>query len=165
MKNMITRKSEIRDYDRILELNDESVHFLSPLTKEKLEHLISQSEMLNVIEVDGRVDAFVLALKKDKDYDSLNYLWFSKHYDNFLYIDRVVVSLNMHGKGLGNMLYGSVFNHAKLTSVSYVAVEIDIKPPNQGSLRFHEKFGFKEVGKQTVAEDTKVVSLQVVKPI
>lgn len=163
MEEMRIRKLEMKDYDRILELNHESVHFLSPLTDDKLESIISQSEMVNVIEVDGRVEAFVLTLKEGKEYDSVNYLWFSNYYDRFLYIDRVVVSLGMQGKGLGNILYKSVFSHAKLIGVPYVAVEIDINPPNPGSLKFHEKFGFAEVGKQTVAQGKKVVSLQVVK--
>ncbi|MDY0236581.1 MAG: GNAT family N-acetyltransferase [Gudongella sp.] len=162
MENVIIRKFETEDSDRLLELNHESVHFLSPLTKEKLNSLILQSETLNVIEVDGVVEAFVMTLREGKEYDSVNYLWFSNNYDHFLYVDRVVVSLKMHGKGLGNMLYNSVFSHAKLVGVPYVAAEIDISPPNPGSLRFHEKFGFKEVGKQTVADGKKVVSLQVV---
>lgn len=159
---MILRKSENKDLPRILELNEESVHFLSPLTMEKLEKLSYQSEMLSVIEVDGVVEAFVLTIREGKDYDSVNYLWFSERYDKFLYIDRVVVSVKMHGKGLGRMLYQSVFEHAKQIDVPYVTAEIDINPPNPGSLKFHEKFGFKEVGKQSVSDGKKVVSLQVV---
>ena len=163
MKDIIIRNFEKKDYDRILKLNDESVCFLSPLTNERLNSLITQSEIFNVIEVDGVVEAFVLALREGKEYDSINYLWFSDHYDRFLYIDRIVVSLKMHRKGLGNMLYHSVFNDAKLISLPYLAAEIDIDPPNPGSLMFHEKFGFKEVEIQAVAEGEKVVSLQIVK--
>lgn len=163
MENIILRKFETKDYDRILELNEESVHFLSPLTNERLNSLITQSEILNVIEVDKVVEAFVLALREGKEYDSINYLWFSANYDHFLYIDRVVVSSRMHSKGLGNMLYHSVFNHVKSISAPYVAAEIDISPPNSRSLRFHEKFGFKEVGKQLISQGDKTVSLQVVK--
>jgi hypothetical protein len=159
---MILRKSDLKDLERILELNEESVHFLSPLTMEKLEKLAEQSEMLSVIEVDGSVEAFVLTIREGNDYDSVNYQWFAGHYERFLYIDRVVVSVRMHGKGFGRELYHAVFEHAKQTGVPYVTAEIDINPPNPGSLIFHEKFGFKEVGKQTVADGKKVVSLQVV---
>lgn len=159
---MKIRKFEISDYERILQLNEESVHFLSPLTKDKLESMVVQSEMINVIEVDGIVDAFILTLREGKEYDSINYLWFSNHYDKFLYIDRVVVSLKMQGRGLGKALYEYIFKYAKKTGVSCIAAEIDINPPNPGSLIFHEKFEFKEVGKQTVAEGKKLVSLQVV---
>ena len=159
---MILRKSEVKDLERILELNEESVHFLSPMTMEKLKQLRSQSDILSVIEVDGIVEAFILTIREGKAYDSINYLWFFQHYDRFLYIDRVVVSVKMHGNGLGQMLYKSVFEYAKKINIPYIAAEIDINPPNPGSLKFHEKFGFKEVGKQSVAESKKMVSLQVV---
>jgi predicted GNAT superfamily acetyltransferase len=159
---MILRKSKFKDLKRILELNEESVHYLSPLTMQKLQLLSSQSEMLNVIEVDGIVEAFVLTVREGQPYDSVNYLWFSEHYDQFLYIDRVVVSVKMQGKALGQMLYQSVFEHANLIGVPYITAEIDINPPNLGSLKFHEKFGFKEVGKQSVADGKKIVSLQAV---
>jgi len=158
---MILRKLENKDLKRVLDLNEESVHFLSPMTMEKLQQLKSQSEMISVIEVDGIVEAFVLTIKEGKAYDSVNYLWFQKHYHRFLYIDRVVVSIKMQGKGLGRMLYESVFEHAKQIGVPYVTAEIDINPPNPVSLKFHEKFGFKEVGKQSVADGKKVVSLQI----
>ena len=159
---MIIRRFETKDYDRVLELNEESVHFLSPLTKERLEYIINQSELLNVVEVDGIVEAFVLTVREGQKYDSVNYRWFADQYDEFLYIDRVVVSVKMHRKGLGRSLYESVLDHAKETSVPYVAAEIDINPPNPGSLIYHEKFGFKEVGKQSVYDGKKVVSLQIV---
>jgi predicted GNAT superfamily acetyltransferase len=154
------RPATLEDYEQILKLNEESVHFLSPLSREKLAHLHQQSEILKVIEVDGVVEAFVLALKEGKDYDSVNYIWFAKNYDKFLYIDRVVVSVKQQNSGLGKLLYEEVIKHAKSINTPVVTAEIDIEPPNPVSLKFHEKFGFKEVGKQSVASGKKIVSLQ-----
>ena len=159
---MILREVESRDLDTVLELNEESVHFLSPLTMDKVRKLWGQSEMFNVVECDGTVEAFVLTIREGKDYDSLNYLWFLSNFKKFLYIDRVVVSGRMQGKGLGKMLYRSVFEHAREMGVPYVTAEIDINPPNPQSLKFHEGFGFKEVGRQAVANGKKLVSLQAV---
>lgn len=156
------RPATPEDYEEILKLNEESVHFLSPLSKEKLIHLHQESEILKVVETDGKVEAFVLALREGKDYDSVNYAWFSKNYEKFLYIDRVVVSVKQQGSGLGKMLYEDVFKHVKSIDVPVVTAEIDIEPPNPVSLKFHEKFGFKEVGKQAVAGGKKIVSLQAV---
>ena len=165
---MMTEAKQVRpatpeDYDQILKLNEESVHFLSPLSKEKLIHLHQQSEILKVVEVDGVVEAFVLALSEGKDYDSVNYIWFEKNYEKFLYIDRVVVSLKQQSSGLGKLLYDEVFKHAESVGTPVVTAEIDIEPPNPVSLKFHEKFGFREVGQQAVAGGKKIVSLQAVK--
>lgn len=156
---------EIRNYkdedmSRVLELNESLVHFLSPLDQEKLHHLIDQSEMMKVVEVNGRVEAFVLTFSEGKDYDSVNYLWFANKYDRFLYVDRIVVGEAMHGKGIGKQLYQFVFDYAKDNDFSRVTAEIDIEPANPGSLVFHKKFGFEEVGRQSVAGGKKIVSLQ-----
>lgn len=161
MLDIKVRKLENRDMNRILELNEESVHFLSPLTLDKLEYLRSQSEMFKVLEIDGCVEAFVLTLLQDQEYDSVNYKWFSTNYKKFLYIDRVVVSKMMQGKGLGPIIYVEVFKHAKSIKTPYIAAEIDIMPANPNSLKFHKKFGFKEVGTQTIYDGKKSVSLQI----
>jgi predicted GNAT superfamily acetyltransferase len=59
------------------------------------------------------------------------------------------------------LLYEEVLKHARNTNVPIVTAEIDIKPPNPVSLKFHERYGFKEVGQQKVADGKKIVSLQV----
>lgn len=161
MNNTVIRKAGISDYNRILELNEESVHFLSPMDLNKLEKLAQESDLFLVAEVDGQVEAFILGFLKSKAYDSVNYLWFCERYNRFLYVDRVVVSVKCHGRGLGRLLYEAVFNQAKVMEVERVAAEIDIVPPNPVSLKFHEKFGFSEVGKESVYNGQKVVSLQI----
>ncbi|MGI6732624.1 MAG: GNAT family N-acetyltransferase [Anaerovoracaceae bacterium] len=158
------RSARPEDFDRILQLNEESVHFLSPLTREKLEHLHSQAELHKVAVMKGEILAFCLAFREGADYDSVNYLWFTDHYPSFLYVDRVVVDLGKQSLGLGSLLYEEVFRHARETGVPLVTAEIDIEPPNPVSLKFHEKFGFHEVGRQEVANGKKVVSLQIARP-
>lgn len=162
MTSLVIRPAVKDDYPAILELNESLVHFLSPMDEAKLSHLHEESELLYVAELSGNVEAFALCIREGKDYDSVNYTWFSEHYPQFLYVDRIVVSNNAQGKGLGAALYKQVINHAQETGVSHVTAEIDILPPNPGSLVFHEKFGFKEVGQQAVAGGKKRVSLQAV---
>lgn len=155
------RPAEPADFEEILRLNEESVHFLSPMSRERLEHLDEESELNKVLVKDGRVVAFCLAFREGADYDSVNYLWFAAHYPEFLYVDRVVVDINKQSYGFGSLLYKDVFKHAGETGVPIVTAEIDIAPPNPVSLKFHEKFGFHEVGRQEVAGGTKIVSLQI----
>jgi predicted GNAT superfamily acetyltransferase len=148
------------DLATVLALNHESERFLSPLTMERLEQLDAQAELHQVLEVKGKVIAFVLALREGANYDSANYTWFVARYPSFLYVDRVVVSAVRHGEGFGRALYDVVFAHARETGVPWVTCEYDIEPPNPGSERFHQKAGFAEVGRQLVAGGMKKVSLQ-----
>lgn len=149
------------DHEAILAMNQESVHFLSPLTVEKLQWLHDESEFSTVAEVDGQVGAFLIAFREGSSYDSVNYTWFADRYETFLYIDRIVVFKKNQGKGLGTLLYKDAFQRAALLKVPVITAEIDIVPPNPGSMKFHKEFSFEEVGTQAVCDGKKRVSLQV----
>lgn len=160
---MILREYTPNDIEKVLELNGALVHFLSPLTKEKLEDLVKQCDFSYVVEIDGLVEAFILALSENKNYDSVNYQWFSRKYNRFLYIDRVVVSKNCQSQGLGQLMYKKIIKKAKEENFPLLLAEIDVEPANPKSLNFHESFGFKEVGRETIRNGKKVVSLQALK--
>ena len=148
------------DLPRILELNEESVQYLSPLTLESLRWLHDAAAYRRVVVDGGEIVAFLLALREGSLYESLNYRWFARNYDRFLYIDRVVVASQSRGAGIGRLLYADVFAVAVRSQVAHVTCEYDIDPPNEASRLFHESLGFREVGTQSVAAGTKSVSLQ-----
>lgn len=159
---MPIRDANAQDFTRILQLNEESEHFLSPLTSARLEALHGEAAYHRVIEQDGIISGFLLAFREGTGYDSSNYVWFSRQFDQFLYIDRIVVSKHFQGQGIGNMLYGDIFEFARQSGVVRITCEFDIDPPNDASRRFHQRFGFSEVGTRSYGEVTKQVSLQMV---
>ena len=149
------------DANAILALNAESVHFTSPMDATRLWDLHAQAAYHRVIELEGDVMAFLLVLREGADYDSPNYRWFTARYDRFLYIDRVVVAARQQGRGLGALLYDDLFAFASESGIECLACEFDIDPPNPGSAKFHDRYGFSEAGKQLVADGKKTVSLQI----
>ena len=137
-------------FEAILALNEEFVHVLAPLSRERLELLESLASYHRVaIDQDG-VAGFVLAFGSDVDHDSVNFRWFAERFPSFLYVDRVVVSAHHQGSGVGSLLYHDLFAFARHTGYEQVTCEIDAEPPNPRSERFHERFGFCEVGSQRV---------------
>ena len=156
---MIVRDIEARDEATILALNLESEAVLSPMDAARYAHLLAQSAYARVIEEGGAVVAFLLAFREGADYDSVNYRWFDARYDAFLYVDRVVVAASHQGRGLGRVLYDDLFDVARATGVPCITCEYDVEPPNEASRRFHARYGFEEVGAQTLAKG-KRVSLQ-----
>jgi len=159
---MTIRDARQSDFAQVLALNEESVRFLSALTAEGLARLDAETAYHRVYEAEGRVSAFLMAFREGATYDSPNYRWFAARYTNFLYIDRVVVSTAVQGRGIGRLLYEDLFEYAKGSGADLVTCEFDVDPPNLPSRRFHEAFGFKEVGSQTVGPASKRVSLQAV---
>lgn len=159
---MLLRDAHPDDFPAILALNEASVAVLSPLTPERLAHLHGQAAYHRVLEADGAVRAFLLALREGADYDSPNYRWFVARYPRFLYVDRVVVAGDGRAQGAGSTLYRDLFAFAADAGVPAITCEYDIEPPNPASARFHARFGFREVGRQAVVGGRKQVSLQAV---
>ena len=157
---MKSRPISAADVAEVLNLNHESVHYLSPLSHDGLENLLDQAPLHRLLESDGHVLAFIIVLQQDADYGSVNYRWFAQRYPRFLYVDRVVVSRRRQAQGAGSVLYREVFDFARKHGFPCVACEYDVQPPNPGSARFHARFGFAEVGRQPVANGSKTVSLQ-----
>lgn len=148
------------DADALVALNLESEHFLSPMDRDRLAELERQAACRLVIEQDSGVAAFLLAFREGADYDSANYRWFAVRYDRFLYIDRVVVGAAHRRLGHASRLYRAAFDAAARDGVELVACEYDVEPINEASRRFHDAFGFREVGRQTAAGGAKQVSMQ-----
>jgi predicted GNAT superfamily acetyltransferase len=81
------------------------------------------------------------------DYGSVNYRWFSERYESFAYLDRVAIDAAHQSRGLGAALYGEV-ERRLAGSVPWFVLEVNLRPRNDGSLRFHSRQGFVEVGQQ-----------------
>ena len=80
-------------------------------------------------------------------YDSKNYAWVMDNYVSFAYVDRVAVSEAARGLGVGGMLYEKAFQHYQ-GERPVVLAEVNLEPPNPGSLKFHQRHGFVEVGQR-----------------
>jgi len=157
----VTVRSATRaDFADILRLNTEWVHFTSHLDEHSLLALHEQSPYHVVAESDGRVVAFLLALREGADYDSPNYRWFADRGGAFLYVDRVIVDSTGHGRGIARRLYDDLVAFARASGVGSVVCELDIEPPNEASRRFHDSYGFAEVGTQWLGGGAKRVSLR-----
>jgi uncharacterized protein len=116
-----------------------------------------------VFESGGQAAAFLLALREGSLYDSPNYRWFAQRYPTFLYIDRIVVARELRGSEVGRLLYNDLLAFAAQSGVCLITCEYDVEPLNAASQRFHDSFGFREVGTQAVGAAGKRVSLQALK--
>ncbi|WP_154222838.1 GNAT family N-acetyltransferase [Marinicella rhabdoformis] len=158
MKNI--RNAQKSDFNAIVQLNQSEVDKTSPMDGLRLEALDALACYHKVVEVDGVVAGFLFAMDESADYENDNFAFFQSRYERFVYIDRIVISKDFAGMRLGSALYEDLFECARLQQVPVLTCEFYIKPLNVGSLKFHQGFGFKEVGTQTAADGIKLVSLQ-----
>ena len=105
--------------------------------------IIKTMTLVDVLQ--GVLLGFVICLPPKTGYGSLNYAWFNEHYSSFVYVDRIAVAKEQRNKGVGSALYNHVVSYSKQHGAP-VAAEVNREPPNPGSMRFHHRFGFEEVG-------------------
>jgi uncharacterized protein len=142
---MLLRPIEQRDHDDVLRINAADVDKLAPLSIERLLLMASMATHAHVVDIDGDVAGFVITFAPGTAYDSDNYAWFGERYDDFLYLDRFVVSDRFRRCGIGSFIYDRA--EADAASPGILVCEVNIIPPNPPSLDFHAKRGYTEVGR------------------
>jgi predicted GNAT superfamily acetyltransferase len=148
------------DYAGVLALNDGAVPAVNSIPIDKLARLHRQSVFFGVARDPVGIAGFLLALDQQADYDSLNFRYFVRNYPRFAYIDRVVVRPDLHGTGTGKRLYHGLLA-AVAESAPLLACEVNLEPPNPGSLLFHRRMGFEPVGEQLTEGGRKRVCLMI----
>jgi len=160
MSELSIRQAVPADYPAVLALNEGAVPSVNSIPLDKLAHLHRQSVYFGVACDDRGLAGFLLALDEGAHYDSINFRYFQRHYPRFAYVDRVVVRPERHRAGIGLRLYADLL--AVVTrSVPLVACEVNLEPPNPGSLSFHERMGFEPVGEQLTEGGSKKVCLMI----
>ena len=149
----------IDDFAVIESLNNSVVNLTSPMDAERIQQLHAMSSYHRVIVQDSQLMAFLLVLGPDCDYNSVNYQWFDQHYDNFAYIDRIVVRDGSRGRGLGTLLYENLFAWAISQQIGNIVCEYNVEPLNEASRKFHNALGFQEVSLEKIGR-AKRVSMQ-----
>jgi uncharacterized protein len=137
------------DLPALATLNDAAAPAVNRLGLDGLAAHVPRCDLAVMVADDaGSPAAFLLALAPGADYDSENYRWFSAHRPGSLYVDRIVVAPAAHGRGLGRALYGAVADRATELGLTEITCEVNLEPPNPGSLAFHARLGFTQVGEQ-----------------
>ncbi len=151
------------DLERIVELNNQAYPAVPVTTPEEMTALVELSSLGVVAENDGRVIGFVLAIDPGSNYTSENYTFFTERAADTglasLYVDRVVIDVNDRGRGTGRLLYSAVFDRARADGRDEVTCEVNLDPPNPGSLAFHARLQFARVGEQPTKGGSVIVAL------
>ncbi len=131
------------DLDAVVALNDEHVHLTAPMDRARLIDFVDAAEHADVIDVDGQFAGFVITFGAGAAYDGTHFAWFAERYDDYCYLDRIVIHEEFQRRGLGTFTYDEI---ERSCDHPVLALEVNIDPPNEPSLAFHGARGFAEVG-------------------
>jgi len=133
------------DTPALWRINEQGLPGVGEVSQEAMADLLSLCAYAWGAFDQGELVGFVLCLQPGTRYTSLNYAWFNQNHDEFLYVDRIAVADTHRNRQIGSALYEQVIKQATERGLP-VAAEVNLTPPNPGSMRFHQRHGFAEVG-------------------
>ena len=154
------RRVEESDLGDVLRLNEAAVPAVNSIGLVQMRWFAHTATYFGVALRGGDVVGFLIGMRPGTTYASPNYRWFCNRYDEFGYIDRIAIAENARRLGLATRLYRD-FEASLPSTVGLLTCEVNIVPPNESSMRFHEEYGFRTVGTQTLENDRKKVALMV----
>jgi hypothetical protein len=152
------RDAVAADHAAVLALNNSATPHVNELSDTEFAWITSRADYFRVAEDEAGLTAFVIALRPGHEYWSLNYRWFSDRGGEFLYLDRIVVHERARGTGVGRAMYEDLNRFAR-GRWPCITLEVNLMPPNPGSLAFHERMGFRRVGVREEEGGAKAVAL------
>lgn len=146
------------DLDAVLALNQASVPHVSSLTMRELRWFADNAAYFRIVSRNGRLAGFLIGLGPGLDYGSPNYRYFCDRHEMFGYVDRVAVAPEAQRLGIASTLYEDYA--ATLRGFApFMTCEVNIRPPNEVSLAYHEQHGFRRVAMQETEGGSKEVAL------
>ncbi len=147
---------EESDFEPVLALNEDSIPHVSRIGAQELRWFADNAAYVRVAKIEQKMAGFLIGLRPGTSYQSPNYRWFCQNYEDFAYIDRVAVSEWARRRGVADALYDD-FNRTQ-SPVPRMTCEVNTRPANEGSMKFHQRLGFRQVGSQEAEGGAKEVA-------
>ena len=147
----------LTDANTLLAINNAALPDIGELSIHKARWLAEHCVIPGLAMLDGQAAGMVVVLSDHCGYDSDFYRWFTDRYQNFLYIDRIVVTAWARGQGVAKQIYQRIEQTGKEKGMAIVA-DVYSEPPNVPSLKLHRSMGFEEVGSQYLADRNKTAA-------
>jgi predicted GNAT superfamily acetyltransferase len=155
---LIIRDVGASDLDTVLSLNQSEVPHVGSVNAAQMRWYAENATYFRVAITGGELGAYLVGFRPGTSYTSPNYLWFCEHYDDFAYVDRVAVAASARRAGIATRLYDD-FAAAMPQSVTVMTCEVNVRPPNDSSMKFHRMLGFEQVGSLVSEAGNKEVAL------
>lgn len=151
------------DAEALLRLNAACQPHVARLDRAELGRLrgLGAVEVICDGDGDGALAGYLIGFADTAPYDGEEFRYFQRHLEHpFRYIDQVAVSAGYRQRGVARALYDLLASHPGLAAAAKRCCEVNVKPPNPGSMAFHERIGFGRLAELQVS-DGRVVALLV----
>lgn len=146
------------DLGDVWALNQSETPHVGSVDLHRIRWFASHAYYFRVACDDHGLAGFLIGLGPGIGYESPNYLWFCQRYPEFGYVDRIAVAERARRRGLASRMYDD-FAASLPATVPVMTCEVNLRPPNEASMRFHQRLGFRSVGSLRSDRGAKEVAL------
>ena len=147
-------------FSSFYEINQQQVPKVGSVSLEEFINLIKISNISYGFIKKGICLGFVICLRENTNYQSINYKFFQKRHDRFFYIDRIAIANEYQSSGIGSNFYKKLLSIKDRFNIP-ICAEVNIDPLNELSINFHRKFGFSNITERTIKEGYSVVYMEI----
>ncbi len=153
---MLFSEIDRADYQEVLNLNSQAVPNVNLIDEDQLHWFVQHAAFPRAVKVDNKLAGFMIGLHQNSAYTSPNYRWFNERYEHFAYIDRIVIADWAQRRGIAEKLY-ALFA-ASQVSAPVLVCEVNIRPANEGSMKFHRGLGFRQIATREYDDGSKEIA-------
>jgi uncharacterized protein len=152
------RAATVADAAAVLAINAASRAGVARLDRRELTRLCEAGARILIATL-AQPAGYLIAFAADAPYDGEEFRYLRGALSgSFVYVDQVAVAPHLRRHGIASALY------RKLGSLSAAGTrlccEVNLEPPNPGSLRFHRRLGFELLTELAVTDGRKVALLE-----
>ncbi|MEN8374204.1 MAG: GNAT family N-acetyltransferase [Gemmatimonadota bacterium] len=159
---MRLRDASLEDLRVLTAINNANAQELSYETVAGVRWYLSAAPYFRVaVDDDGALGGMLIGFRRGDDYHSENLAWFeARDEEDFAYVDRVVVSPDHRGRGLGRRFYEDFEGWARQRGIPRLTCEVNTEPLNEGSLAFHERMGWRGLEERLTGYGPRVLMME-----
>ncbi len=143
--SIFIRQALREHFDDIRAINAESTPGVSLLAPDALGDMVETASVIWVALVNEMVAGYLIGFAPSAMYKGEEFAWFKSRVHDFLYIDQIAVRSSHRSQGIGAALYQKLEQSAARGPLSTLVCEVNLDPPNPGSMAFHKREGFAEI--------------------
>jgi predicted GNAT superfamily acetyltransferase len=166
MRNSVAiRAARADDFPAIYSINGQSLPAVALLAPGDLDGVTASATVVWVAVVDEIVSGYLLGYAANASCVGEEFAWFRSESHDFLYVDQIAVASPSRRQGIGAALYDAVEALAGRERLSSLVCEVNVLPPNPGSLAFHLRRGFVEADRIQTRDGRRVALLRKALPV
>lgn len=104
--------------------------------------IVHQADFSIIRKNNDQLQGFMLGMASGRDLEHFSYQWFMTRYDNFLYVDRVVINTSSQGNALATAMYEEARFWARENGIDKIVCQVHDRPPSPEAHALLKQLGF-----------------------